>query len=49
MVTLYTTPLSANGRRFPFDAFPGIAAWYTRIEATEAWRASAAGPWQIAG
>jgi glutathione S-transferase len=35
--------------RFPFDAFPGIAAWYTRVEGTEAWRASAAGPWQIGG
>lgn len=31
---------------FPFEAFPGIAAWYARIEALEAWRATAAGPWR---
>jgi glutathione S-transferase len=33
--------------RFPFDVFAAIGAWYTRIEGLEAWRASAAGPWQI--
>jgi glutathione S-transferase len=30
---------------FPFERYPEIAAWYGRIEATEAWRATAAGPW----
>jgi glutathione S-transferase len=33
---------------FPFDAYPGIGAWYGRIEALEAWRATAAGPWNSA-
>jgi glutathione S-transferase len=27
---------------FPFDAFPNISAWYERIEALPAWKASAA-------
>ena len=31
--------------RFPFDAFAGIGAWYARIEALDAWKATAAGPW----
>jgi glutathione S-transferase len=31
--------------RFPFDAFPGIRAWFERIEGTEGWRATGAGPW----
>lgn len=31
---------------FPFHDFPGIAAWYERIEALEAWKATAAGPWK---
>jgi glutathione S-transferase len=31
---------------FPFEAFPHLSAWYGRIEATEAWRATAAGPWR---
>lgn len=30
---------------FPFDAFPGIGAWYARIEGLEAWRATAVEPW----
>lgn len=30
---------------FPFAAFPGLAAWYGRIEALPAWRASATGLW----
>jgi glutathione S-transferase len=30
---------------FPFSEFPAIAAWYERIEALEAWRATAVQPW----
>lgn len=32
--------------RFPVDVFANIGAWYERIDSTEAWRATAAGPWQ---
>jgi glutathione S-transferase len=31
---------------FPAQTFPQLAAWYGRLEATEAWRATAAGPWR---
>jgi glutathione S-transferase len=37
---MYTRPAG-----FPLDEFPRIGAWYARIEALEAWRATAAGPW----
>ena len=30
---------------FPFSEFPAIAAWYERIEALDAWRATAVPPW----
>jgi glutathione S-transferase len=30
---------------FPFAAFPGLRAWYERVEALPAWRATAAAPW----
>jgi glutathione S-transferase len=30
---------------FPFEDFPAIAAWYDRIEALEAWQATAVAPW----
>lgn len=30
---------------FPSDAFPRLAAWYGRLDATDAWRATASGPW----
>lgn len=33
--------------RFPFDEVPALAAWLGRIEQTEAWRATAVGPWRI--
>lgn len=32
--------------RFPFEDFPHLGAWYGRIEGLEAWKATAAGPWQ---
>jgi glutathione S-transferase len=35
----------ARAGNFPFSAYPGIAAWYARIEALEAWRATATPPW----
>jgi hypothetical protein len=35
----------ARATGFPFDVYPGIAAWYGRIEALDAWKATAAGPW----
>ncbi len=35
----------ARAAAFPFDAFPHIAAWYGRIEALDAWKGTAAGPW----
>jgi glutathione S-transferase len=31
---------------FPFEAFAQLSAWYERMERLEAWRATAAGPWQ---
>jgi glutathione S-transferase len=31
---------------FPFELFPALDAWYARIEAIPAWRATAAGPWE---
>lgn len=31
---------------FPCEAYPHLAAWYERIEATAAWRETAAGPWR---
>jgi glutathione S-transferase len=30
---------------FPFERFTHLDAWYDRIEALEAWQATAAGPW----
>ena len=33
---------------FPFERFPNLAAWFARVEALPAWRATAAGPWKIA-
>jgi glutathione S-transferase len=30
---------------FPFASYPAFAAWYARIEALDAWQATAAGPW----
>jgi glutathione S-transferase len=30
---------------FPFETFPDLSSWYRRIEDTEAWQATAAGPW----
>lgn len=38
-----TTYLAAAG--FPFDAFPGFAAWHARLEGLEGWRATATPPW----
>jgi len=35
-----------RGAGFPFALFPHLGAWYERIEGTEAWRATAAGPWR---
>jgi glutathione S-transferase len=35
----------ARAAAFPFDAYPHIAGWYGRIEALDAWKATAAGPW----
>jgi glutathione S-transferase len=35
----------ARAASFPFGEFPHIAAWYGRIEALDAWKATAAGPW----
>jgi len=35
----------ARPARFPFERFSGIAAWYERIEALDAWRETAVGPW----
>jgi glutathione S-transferase len=35
----------ARAAAFPFDAFPHIAKWYGRIEALDAWKTTAAGPW----
>jgi glutathione S-transferase len=35
----------AHAASFPFGEFPRIAGWYERIEALDAWRATAAGPW----
>lgn len=32
--------------KFPFGVFANIGAWYGRIEDLEAWKATAAGPWQ---
>jgi len=31
---------------FPFSLYASIGAWYARIESTEAWRETAAGPWK---
>jgi len=31
--------------RFPFEAFPHVAAWYARVEALDAWKATATAPW----
>jgi glutathione S-transferase len=36
----------ARPARFPFGSFPSIRAWHARIEALEAWKATAAGPWR---
>lgn len=36
----------ARSAGFPFGDFPEIGAWYGRIEATEAWRATAVAPWE---
>ena len=36
----------AHVARFPFDQFESIAAWYARIEALDAWKATAVGPWR---
>jgi len=33
--------------RFPFDRYANLAAWYARLEATDAWKATAAGPWAL--
>jgi glutathione S-transferase len=30
---------------FRFEGLPALGAWYARVEAIEAWRATAAGPW----
>jgi len=30
---------------FPFERFTALAAWYARIEALAAWKATAVGPW----
>jgi glutathione S-transferase len=30
---------------FPFASFPGLRAWYARVEALPAWRDTAAPPW----
>jgi glutathione S-transferase len=35
----------ARAARFPVDDWPATAAWYARIEALEAWRATAEGRW----
>ena len=35
----------ARAAAFPFDAFPHVAQWYGRIEALDAWKTTAAGPW----
>lgn len=35
----------ARPARFPFDRLGAVAAWYGRIEALDAWRATAVGPW----
>ncbi|HZR83942.1 MAG TPA: glutathione S-transferase family protein [Candidatus Binatia bacterium] len=39
----------ARAAGFPSTAFPALAAWYARIEALEAWQATAAGPWRGPG
>jgi len=36
----------ARAARFPFAELPAIAAWYARIEAMDAWRETAEGPWK---
>jgi len=35
----------ARRAAFPFATYPHVTVWYERIEALDAWRASAAGPW----
>ena len=35
--------------RFPFDAYPALAAWHARVEALPAWRATATEPWSTSG
>jgi glutathione S-transferase len=35
----------ARAARFPFDAYPHLAAWYERVEALDAWKATATAPW----
>jgi glutathione S-transferase len=35
----------ARAASFPFDRWPNVAAWYARLEALEAWSASAVEPW----
>lgn len=39
-VTMYLRPSA-----FPFASFPAFAAWYARIEALDAWKSTAHGPW----
>jgi hypothetical protein len=34
----------ARATKFPFDSFRSIGRWYARIEALEAWKATAVGP-----
>jgi glutathione S-transferase len=35
----------ARSVAFPFGMYRAIAAWYGRVEALDAWKATAAGPW----
>jgi len=35
----------ARAAAFPWDSYPGLAAWYARIERLEGWRATAVETW----